>query len=103
MLNISIKKFILHPVLSKLNAMNIEYDKFYHANQEKINILKPNLKGIKLILSDFNIKPSECLIIGDRDDIDGILAKKAKSLFINYPKNKNILAKQFLKLIKTKN
>ena len=39
----------------------------------------------------------------DRDDIDGILAKKAKSLFINYPKNKNILAKQFLKLIKTKN
>ena len=92
-----------YPISSKLNAMNIKYEKYYHANQETINVLKPNLKGIKIILSDFNIKSSECLIVGDRDDIDGILAKEAKTLFINYPKNKNMLKKQFLELNKKMN
>ena len=38
-----------YPISKKLDAMNIKYNSYYHANQNNINILKPNLKGIKLI------------------------------------------------------
>ncbi len=84
-----------YPVKEKLDAMKIKYRKYYYSNQSKINILKPNLKGIQIILNENNIKSSECLIVGDRDDTDGVIAREAKTSFINYPKSKGDLIKQF--------
>ena len=43
--------------------------------------LKPNPKGLNEILNKFNIKPSNCLFVGD-SDIDIITAKNAKILSV---------------------
>ena len=46
-------------------------------NFSRVSCMKPDVCGLKKILSLQNLKPAEVLYIGDRDDRDGICARQA--------------------------
>ena len=66
-----------NPVKEKLRAINFFPDESFSADDEKIRCMKPDSRGLKKILAQFNLKPDEVLYIGDRDDRDGICARRA--------------------------
>lgn len=63
-----------YPVADKLNALNISADEYYTSGDEKIGVMKPDKKGIEVILSDFNISNKNAVMIGDRYEKDGLAA-----------------------------
>ena len=66
-----------NPVKEKLRAINFFPDESFSADDEKIRCMKPDSRGLKKILAQFNLKPDEVLYIGDRNDRDGICALQA--------------------------
>ena len=67
-----------NPVNEKLAAINFFPDASFSADDDLIRCMKPDARGLKKILSLENLKPAEVLYIGDRDDRDGICARKAE-------------------------
>lgn len=65
-----------NPVKEKLNAINFFPDASFSADDEFIRCMKPDERGLKKILATFSLKPEEVLYIGDRDDRDGICARR---------------------------
>ena len=66
-----------NPVTEKLAAINFSADASFSADDDLIRCMKPDVHGLKKILSLENLKPAEVLYIGDRDDRDGICARLA--------------------------
>lgn len=66
-----------YPPESKLKALGIEL-KSYYSGQSSIGIMKPDPKGLRVIMSEFEISdPSEVIMIGDRECKDGEMADRA--------------------------
>jgi phosphoglycolate phosphatase/putative hydrolase of the HAD superfamily len=61
----------------KLKALCLKMDYSFSSEDEKINVLKPNPKGVLYILDKLNIAKKDALMIGDRETIDGACAKNA--------------------------
>lgn len=61
----------------KLRALSLKMDYSFSSEDERINVLKPNPKGILYILDELNIKKKDALMIGDREAIDGACARNA--------------------------
>ncbi len=74
---IGIYIFSDYPVTDKLKALGFASDGCYAATDERLGVLKPDPKGLELIMEDFSYKPSEILMIGDRDSRDGEAARRA--------------------------
>ncbi|MBQ3336708.1 MAG: HAD family hydrolase [Selenomonadaceae bacterium] len=66
-----------NPVKEKLWAINFFPDESFSSDDEQIRCMKPDSRGLKKILALTNLKPDEVLYIGDRDDRDGICARRA--------------------------
>ncbi len=62
-----------YPVTEKLGALHFVPSAAYSA--EETNCLKPDATGIIDILRGLSIVPEQCLIIGDRQDKDGDMAR----------------------------
>ena len=65
-----------YPVSDKLKALNVQPNYSYWSNDELIRCMKPNPKGLRNIIKQFNLTPQEFLYIGDRDDRDGQCARQ---------------------------
>lgn len=66
----------------KVAAMGLEVDWVVSAEDECIDRLKPNPAGLKFLLERTGTEPSQCLMIGDRDDRDGECARRAGTAFL---------------------
>lgn len=64
-----------YPVENKLKALGIKADACYTSADERINCMKPDPKGIAVILSDAGCPAEEALMIGDRYEKDGLAAE----------------------------
>jgi putative hydrolase of the HAD superfamily len=62
-----------------------------------IGSMKPDPKGLKVILSDIGLKSEEVLMVGDRYEKDGLAAKACEMDYIILPsssgKRRKLLAK----------
>lgn len=63
-----------YPVIDKLKALSIEGDYCYTSEDENIGTMKPDKKGIRVILSDLNVSSDVAVMIGDRYEKDGLSA-----------------------------
>ena len=60
-------------VLKEKNLFNF-FDKIYLSCD--YSITKPNIDFFKIITKDFNLNPRECMMVGDRVDVDLVPAKE---------------------------
>ncbi len=89
-----------YPILEKLNALNLSADGYYAATDERLGVLKPDPKGLRLIMEDTGLKPSEILMIGDRDSRDAEAARRAGCDYIILSGSENKRKKQYAGIIK---
>jgi HAD superfamily hydrolase (TIGR01549 family) len=64
-----------YPSEDKLKALDIKADGCYCSADEKIGTMKPDPKGLGVILGELSLKSSEVLMVGDRYEKDGLAAK----------------------------
>lgn len=71
-----------YPVENKLKCLGIEADACYTSGDEAIGCMKPDPKGIQVILSEFGCSSADAVMIGDRYEKDGAAAEKSGVDFI---------------------
>ena len=66
-----------YPAEEKLRALGIPADHIFSALDPEIMCLKPDPKGLNHILSVTGFSPDQVLMVGDRDEKDGMAARNA--------------------------
>ena len=95
------KKIIIfsdYPIEDKIRALELSVDGMYAATDERLNELKPSPKGLKLIMEDFGLKPSDILMIGDRMVKDGQAAVNAGCDHLILPPSRSGRRKIYMEL-----
>lgn len=64
-----------YPVEDKLRALGIEADACYTSADARIGCMKPDPRGIAVILEDLGCPAEDALMIGDRYEKDGLAAE----------------------------
>lgn len=75
-----------YKALDKLKAMKISADLVIASTDTQIDRLKPDPKGLIYIANKLKVNPNECLFIGDRQELDGVCAIKAKMPYLIFSK-----------------
>lgn len=75
-----------YPVEDKLKAMKVDVKYHFSALDPDIMCLKPDSKGMRVVLEKLNRKPEEVLMVGDRYSKDGMSAISGKVDYIILPK-----------------
>jgi len=73
-----------YPLTEKLKALKFNPDMAFSAQETEC--LKPDPSGLTRILLCLGIAPEKCLVIGDRLDKDGEMAKRMGSDYLILPK-----------------
>lgn len=71
-----------HRASEKLAALGLSADLVLSAVDPGIDVQKPNPKGLLTLLERAGRKPSEAIMIGDRADRDGAIARRAGTGFL---------------------
>lgn len=79
---IRIGVFSDYPIKDKLVALALRADAVAYALEPEISYLKPNTAVLKTVISRLTIAPKNCLVIGDREDKDGVCAHNLEANFI---------------------
>jgi len=66
-----------YPAEAKLEALGLTADYVVFAGDENIGILKPHPRGLESLIAAAGMKPRETVVIGDRVDRDGLVARRA--------------------------
>jgi HAD superfamily hydrolase (TIGR01549 family) len=86
-----------YPAEDKLKVLNIRADRCYCSADARIGTMKPDPKGLKIIIGDLEIKSDEAIMVGDRYEKDGLAAKACNMDYIILPsssgKRRKLLAK----------
>ena len=80
-----------YPIKDKLAALQLSSDVSVVTTDPRIGRLKPDPKGALYIAQTVGVMPKECVVIGDRDDRDGEVARRAGmwyKLIGNHGKNR---------------
>ncbi len=77
-----------YPVEEKLHALGIDADLCFTSGDEKINCMKPDPKGLKVILDVLGLDAAEVVMIGDRYEKDGLAAIGNSVDYIIVPSSK---------------
>lgn len=64
-----------YPTIDKLKALEIEVSGSYAATDDVIACMKPNPKGLQYIINKYQIAKEDTIMIGDRMEKDGEVAK----------------------------
>jgi HAD superfamily hydrolase (TIGR01549 family) len=80
---------------SKMNYLELSYELGVASTDASVNALKPNAKGLAVLLDKANISADECLYIGDRIERDGECAKRLNIQYLNVDPNDH---KYFIRL-----
>lgn len=65
-----------YPIEAKLAALGLACDAAVSAEDPAVDRLKPHPAGLELLLSRVDVRASEALVVGDRDDRDGECARR---------------------------
>ena len=65
-----------YPAKAKLEALGLAAEHVVCAGDEGIGCLKPHPKGLAFLIAAAGAKPEETLVIGDRVDRDGLVARR---------------------------
>ena len=84
-----------YPITDKLEALGLSADGYYAATDERLGVLKPDPKGLFLIMSDHGYKASDILMIGDRDSRDGEAARRAGCDYVILAHSQNARKSQY--------
>jgi FMN phosphatase YigB (HAD superfamily) len=76
-----------YPADEKAKTINIRADYIYSSEDENIMSLNPNPKALEYINKILNLNFAEMLVVGDRYEKDGELAKSCSADFIIIPQN----------------
>lgn len=63
-----------YPVEEKLRALGIEADWHFTSSDERINCMKPDPKGLQVILESLGLQAEDVVMVGDRYEKDGLAA-----------------------------
>lgn len=74
-----------YPAAEKLKALKIPVDRCFCATDREIMRLKPDPRGLRVILRETGFSASECLMVGDRCDRDGEAADGAGMDYLILP------------------
>ena len=64
-----------YPARDKLAALELAADFVVSAHDDGVGILKPDPKGLRILMTQARVGPSATLVIGDRVDRDGAVAR----------------------------
>lgn len=64
-----------YPLQRKVTALDIDFNGLFCATDRNISAFKPNKRGIEIILKEYNVLEKDCVIIGDREDREGEMAR----------------------------
>ena len=65
-----------YPAQAKLQALGLAADHVVSAGDDGIGLLKPHPKGFEHLIAAAGVKPQQTLVIGDRVDRDGRVARQ---------------------------
>lgn len=71
-----------YPVKDKLEALAIKADAAFTSADEAIGCMKPDPKGLGVILKTLNLSTGDAIMIGDRYEKDGLAAEGNKMDYI---------------------
>lgn len=60
----------------KVKRLDLKYDYFFCSCDREIDALKPSTKGLSYILEKLRLNANQCLLVGDRDDKEGLMARE---------------------------
>jgi FMN phosphatase YigB (HAD superfamily) len=66
-----------YTVNAKLSALGLYADHAVSANDESVGLLKPNPRGLQVLIEAAGVEPCQTVLIGDRTDRDGQAARRA--------------------------
>jgi putative hydrolase of the HAD superfamily len=66
-----------YPAAAKLDALGLEAEHILCAGDHGIGVLKPNPRGLQIMMEAAGAAPTETVLIGDRADRDGAAARRA--------------------------
>ena len=66
-----------HPASEKLHAMGIQVDLVVSSTDPEVDRLKPDPKGLLVVMRHLGLRAEQCLFIGDRQEMDGECAERA--------------------------
>lgn len=76
-----------YPAHLKLGALGLSADLVISACDENVQFLKPNPRGLEVLMDAAGVTADETLLIGDRTDRDGLAARRAGTkILIRSPK-----------------
>lgn len=82
---ISIVVYSDYPVEDKLRALGVKADLCFTSADEQINCMKPDPKGLQVILETLNLNAEDAVMVGDRYEKDGLAAIGNKMDYIIVP------------------
>lgn len=89
-----------YPVKDKLEALGIKADAGFTSADEAIGCMKPDPKGLSVILETLGISAGEAIMVGDRYEKDGLAAEGNKMDYIIVSASKKERSKKdMLKLL----
>jgi len=71
-----------YPVEAKLSSLGLQADAVCCSTEPDVDCLKPGTAGLKKLLDLLHIEPSECVLIGDRMERDGVCAQSLNVRFL---------------------
>ena len=66
-----------YPARDKLAAMGIAVDAVVSAADDDLAVMKPDPRGLLMLMARAGVRPDETLMVGDRDERDGRAARAA--------------------------
>lgn len=76
-----------YPAQEKLAALGLCTDFILCTTDSEINAMKPKTEGLNALVKKAGVNVKECLMIGDRDDRDGEVARRIGMDYIVLPKS----------------
>lgn len=77
-----------YPVEEKLRALGIDADACFTSADDRINCMKPDPKGVKVILETLGLSAADAVMVGDRYEKDGLSAIGSQMDYIIVPASK---------------
>ena len=71
-----------YPAATKLEALGLDADLVVTATDAAVDRLKPHTAGLEMLLRKLELEPGECVLIGDRDERDGEVARRLRMPYL---------------------
>ncbi len=89
--SIKMAAFSDYPVVDKLRVLGMSEMIVVCTTDQEVNSMKPDTKGLMLVVKKLNVPIDACLLIGDREERDGECARRINMPYLIKTKRSNVL------------